>query len=194
VFHPRMAGFAAALVLGLGGSSALADKPVRFVLDNSQSAVSARVAFFGLASKSAEFPEISGGVQLDSERPNAIDLDVTLNARALKAGDSVTLGRLRGPNFFDVERYPSIRFAGTSMKITGPRTADVDGELTARGVTRRQVLKVVFDREPAAITGSAPITISGTMTINRRDFGMTAYSLIVGNRVTISIKARMNPA
>ena len=191
--NPRLAATAAAIAICLIALPTLAGQPQRFVLDGTQSAVSARVRFFGLASKTAQFPEVSGGVELDSDRPQAIDLDVTLNARALRAGDRETLARLKGPNFFDVERYPTVRFSGRSMRMTGARTADVAGELTARGVTRREVLRVTFDREPGSIAGNVAITISGTMAINRRDYGMTAYSLIVGNRVTITIRARMAP-
>ena len=190
----RLAIAAVSIAAFVMGAPASTEEPRRLVLDAAQSAVSARVAFFGLASKTAHFPEVSGGIQLDADRPGAVDLDVTLNARALRAGDGKTLARLRGPNFFDVEHYPSVHFAGRAMRMTGPRTADVTGELTARGVTRREVLRVIFDRDPGAISGREPITISGTMTINRRDYGMTAYSLIVGNRVTISIRARMVPA
>jgi polyisoprenoid-binding protein YceI len=185
--------FAAMIAASLVTAPALADSLQRFTLDNSQSAVTARVAFFGIASKSAEFPEVSGSIRLNPDQLATIDLIVTMNAKALKAGDSVTLGRLRGPNFFDVDHHPTIRFVGQTMRMTGARSAEVDGELTARGVARREVLRVVFDRDRSAITGNAPITITGTMTINRRDYGMTAYSLIVGNRVTITIRARMVP-
>lgn len=172
---------------------ALAGQIYRFNLDSANSAVSARVAFLGIASKTARFPDISGAIRLDPERPGPIELDVILNARALKAGDNTTLTRLKGPHFFDVERFPTIRFTGRTMRLTGQRTADVDGELTARGVTRREVLHVTFEQEPALISGREPVTFSGVMAIDRRQYGMNSYSVVVGNRVTISIRARMLP-
>lgn len=185
---------AALLIAGPAALSASAGGFQTFSLDSAQSRVSAQVAFFGVASKSAHFPEVTGRIVLDPAKPDSIDLNVTLNARALRAGDGVTLARLKGPSFFDVERYPSVRFIGTSMRMTGQRSADVTGELTARGVTRREVLKVTFDQDPASNTGREAISFTGTMAINRRQYGMTAYSLIVGNRVTIAIRARMVPA
>ena len=172
---------------------ATAGEPAHYTLDAANSAVSARVGFFGIASKTAHFPDISGRIRLDPERPGPIDLDVTLNARALKAGDRTTLDRLKGPHFFDVERYPSVRFVGRSMRMTGERTADVNGELTARGVTRQEVLRVTFETPPGQISGRDPVSFTGIMAIDRRNYGMRAYSLIVGNRVTIAIKARMVP-
>jgi polyisoprenoid-binding protein YceI len=191
--HPRSAATLLALLCLVTGVAARADQVNRFAIDAAQSTVSARVAFFGLAHKTARFPAISGGIALDPRQPEQIALDVSLDARALQAGDKVTLARLKGPNFFDVERHPTVRFVGRSMRITGPLTADVQGELTARGVTRGEVLKVTFDRPPDTIGGQEPVTLSGTMTIDRRHYGMTAWSLIVGNRVTIAIRARMVP-
>ena len=46
---------------------------------------------------------------------------------------------------------------------------------------------------PGEATGRAPIALTATTTIDRRDFGMTAYPLIVGRKVKIRIRARMVP-
>lgn len=174
---------------------ASADEPAsyHYHLDEAQSRVNARVAFFGLASKTAHFPKMDGSISLQPEKLDAINLKVVLDARALTAGDSVTLARLKGKNFFDVERYPIVSFTGQRMTMTGPVTARVDGELTARGVSRPVVVQVVFAQPPARATGREPVALTARTVINRRDFGMTAYSLIVGKKVTITIDARMTP-
>lgn len=65
------------------------------------------------------------------------------------------------------------------------------GELTARGVTRPIMLGVTFDRAPRP---GETLALTGTTTIDRRDFGMTAYSFIVARKVDITIMARMVPA
>ncbi len=189
----RIAPAAALLSCLLIALPALASQLQHFALDSAQSQVSARVSFFGIASKTAHFPDVTGRIVLDPAQPDSIDLNVTLNARALRAGDGETLARLKGPSFFDVERHPTVRFIGSSMRMTGARSAEVAGELTARGVTRREVLRVTFDQAPSANSGREAIGFSGTMAISRRHYRMTAYSLIVGDRVTISIRARMVP-
>lgn len=165
----------------------------RYQIDAPRSSVDAKVAFMGLASKSARFPRMSGAIHLTPERLDAIDLDVTLDARALTAGDKTTLERLRGKDFFDVERYPAIRFSGSRMTMTGKTTARVEGQITARGITRPATLAVTFAQPPVSATGREPIQLSAQTTINRHDFGMTAYSLVVGKKVTITINARMVP-
>ncbi|MDP3907992.1 YceI family protein [Novosphingobium sp.] len=181
---------AAAVLLLL---TAAATPTYRYQIDAPRSSVDAKVAFMGLASKSARFPQMSGGIHLTPDRLDTIDLDVTLNARALTAGDKTTLERLRGKDFFDVERYPAIRFSGNRMMMTGQSTARVDGQITARGITRPATLAVTFAQPPVGATGKEPIQLSARTTINRHDFGMTAYSVVVGRKVTITINARMVP-
>lgn len=165
----------------------------RYVLDPAASAVSAKVAFFGLSSKTARFPKMSGAIRLDPERPETAELDVTLDARALTAPDAVTLKRLKSEKFFWVERYPTVRFEGRGLRLSGAQSGTVAGSITARGVTRPAVLAVTFAE---AIPRSGPpraITLTGRTTIDRRAFGMTAYSPIVGRKVAITIRARMVP-
>lgn len=170
-----------------------AEPTFHYHLDEARSDVAAKVSFFGLASKTAHFPKMKGQIRLQPARLDSIDLDVELDARALTAGDSVTLGRLKGPKFFDAERYPTIRFAGSKMAMTGPVTATVRGTITARGVTRPAVLDVAFRTPPAKTTGREPVQLSARTTIDRRDFGMTAYGFIVGRNVAITINAQMIP-
>jgi polyisoprenoid-binding protein YceI len=166
--------------------------PQRYTLDASASSVSAQVPFFGLASKTARFPRMQGAVTIVPGAPEKAVIDVTFDATAIEAPDSVTLARLRGEKFFWVEKYPTIRFVGRSLKLSSATRGTVAGELTARGVTRPATLDVTFTADPIAQAGK-PVSFTGTTTIDRRQFGMKAYQLIVGNKVDITLKARMVP-
>jgi polyisoprenoid-binding protein YceI len=183
VFVPLLALLALANTLGA---------PQRYTLDASASNVSAQVPFFGLASKTARFPRMQGAVTIVPGAPEKAVIDVTFDATAIEAPDSVTLARLRGEKFFWVEKYPDIRFVGRSLKLTSATRGTVAGELTARGITRPATLLVAFDVDPIAQAGK-PVSFTGTTTIDRREFGMKSYQLIVGNKVDITLKARMVP-
>src|SRR3954454_1115295 len=41
-----------------------------------------------------------------------------------------------GPEFFDAERHPEITFRSTAVRLADDGRAEIDGELTIRGVTR----------------------------------------------------------
>ncbi len=177
----------AALVL------AATSAPLSYRVDPVASDVAAKVSFLGIGSRTANFPSVSGAVKLSPAAMDEIDLNVRIDARQLKASDQLTTNRLKGKNFFDVANHPTVSFSGKALAMTGPTTGNVKGDLTARGVTKPVTLAVTFSAPPARATGRDAIGLTGTTTINRRDFGMTAYSLIVGKQVTITINARLVP-
>ena len=168
-----LAGAALALPFSsLLGSPLRAQSGLRhYVVDAKASRVDARVAFLGVSSKTALFPDMTG---------------------ALTTGDSQTR-LLRGKQFFDVARYPTVTFTGNRMQLTGDRTATVSGIMTARGVSRPKTMAIVFSAPPAETSGTDPLQVTGTTTIDRREFGMKAFPLIVGNMVRVKISARVVP-
>ncbi|MDE2412175.1 MAG: YceI family protein [Sphingomonadales bacterium] len=165
----------------------------RYQLDSSRSAIDARVTVLGFAKKSAQFPRMSGGIVLSPGQLGAISLDVAVDARALSTRDKTVGEQLKGPDFLDVARHPLVSFSGQHMTMTGPTTAQVSGLMTARGTTRPATLKVTFASPPAEATGRDPVQITAQTTIDRRQFGMNGYSMVVGRDVTITINARMVP-
>jgi polyisoprenoid-binding protein YceI len=172
---------------------AAAPPSYHYQLDAGQSAVTARVGYLGLGSKTVRFPAMRGAIRLTPERLEGIDLDVELDARAMVAATQSDADYLRGPAFFDVAHHPTVSFSGHRMAMTGPTTARIDGQITARGVTQPASLEVSFRDPPARATGRDAVQLSARTTINRRDFGMTAYSWVVGKKVTITIAARLVP-
>jgi polyisoprenoid-binding protein YceI len=179
---------ALALAVMLGGAAA----PQVYTLDPSDSSASAKVAFLGLGSKTAGFPKVSGTVRFDETTPEAVRLNLKIDARALTAGDSVTLNRLKGEKFFWVKKYPEVTFAGTKLEMTSPTKGKVTGQLTARGVSHQETFTVSFDKPPLTSVGEA-INVTGSTTIDRREYGMKSYSLIVGKNVDIMMNARLAP-
>ncbi len=167
--------------------------PRKYLLDESASNVSAKVPFFGLSSKTARFPKMAGMVTIVPGAPEKAIIDVTFDATAIEAPDNVTLSRLRGDKFFWVEKYPEIRFVGRSLAFSDDRRGTVNGTLTARGVSRPAKLAVTFDRPPFKTVSGEAVSFEGTTTIDRRDFGMKSYQLVVGNKVEITLRARIIP-
>lgn len=172
---------------------AAASPSYRYQLDGANSRVSARVAYLGFGSKTARFSVMKGHIRIQPDRLDAIDLEVELDARSLTAGGKTDTAYLRGKSFFDVARYPTVSFSGHRMAMTGPTTARIEGQITARGITRPVTLVVTFRDPPARAVGHEPVQLNASTTINRRHFGMTSYGLVVGKNVKITIEARLVP-
>ena len=185
---------AAIALLSAPARPLLAQLPLHFALDAKHTDIEAKVAFLGLISESARFPSATGHIALDPENLDALQLDVTLDARAVTAPDADTERRLKGQQFFDVAHFPEVRFVGSNLVMTGERTALLSGTITARGVSRPATLDILFAQAPASTPFDQPMRLTASMTINRDDFGMTAFHLIVGRKVKITIDATMDPA
>ena len=172
---------------------AAASPSYHYQLDGARSQVSAKVTYMGFGSKTARFPAMRGAIRLVPDQLEMIDLDVALDAAQMTAGSTSDTAFLRGPDFFDVAHFPVVSFAGHRMTMTSATAARIDGQITARGLTQPCTLMVTFRDPPAQITGRTPIELTGVAAINRKEFGMTAYPMVVGKKVTITITARLVP-
>jgi polyisoprenoid-binding protein YceI len=94
-------------------------------------------------------------------------LDIKIQADSVDTGSGMKNGKLKGKDFFDVNQNPLITFHSTKLVQTSPNTVEVDGDFTIRGATKPEKLTFTVTR---AGTGSAAIT--GTMTFDRKDYGM----------------------
>ncbi len=169
-----------------------ADTQLSYRIHPASSAI-AKVAVMGVSSKTAHFPKISGNVKFNPERLRTTSLDVNIDARALKAGGGATEKRLKGKDFFHVAKYPTVRFSGSSLTMSGKRTGRISGKLTARGITRPVSFGVTFSTPPAQAKRGQAVSLTARTTINRRNFGMKAFSGVVGKQVSIRVNTRLKP-
>ena len=181
------------VVLASIPASAASPSTHRYAI-NGASTATAEVAFFGIAKRQARFPQVSGSVTIDPTDMARIAIDVTLDASQLTASDDLTRKRLRGPAFFDVTRTRTVRFVGGQMRQTGPTSAVVDGTLTARGVSRPVTLDVQFSRPIAQAGTVSEFRLTGRTRIDRTDFGMNSYRLIVGRKVDVALDITLRQA
>ena len=171
-----------------------AAKPLfHFTLVSDQSNADARVPFMGIAKARVSFPDMSGELSMWPDRPDAFEFHVKVDAKTIRASNQMMTRIIKGRQFFDVQNHPLITFNGTGFKLTSDTTAAVTGDMTARGMTRPVEMTVTFASPPAENDGHSPIDFTASTQINRREFGMNAYPVIVGNIVKILIKAQMRP-
>jgi polyisoprenoid-binding protein YceI len=80
--------------------------------------------------------------------------------------------RVLGPDFFDAEHHPEITFRSTAMRLTGDGRAEVDGELTMRGITRPVTASGRYGAPRASAFGGEVAGLQLQTTFDRRDFGL----------------------
>ncbi|HKO04330.1 MAG TPA: YceI family protein, partial [Candidatus Acidoferrales bacterium] len=94
----------------------------------------------------------------------------------------------KGPNYLDVEKFPTMTFKSKRVASVGEGKLKLTGDLTLHGVTKEVTFDV--DGPSAAITDpwkNLRRGASATTKINRHDFGVNGGGPVVGDDVTITI-------
>jgi polyisoprenoid-binding protein YceI len=97
-------------------------------------------------------------------------------------------------DFFDVEKFPSLMFKSTSIRVVRPGELAVEGELTIRDITRKVLFEVEGPTPPAKDPwGNLRVAASATAKISRKEFGLVWNTtlenggLLVGDEVTVTL-------
>jgi polyisoprenoid-binding protein YceI len=180
----RIAVFAGACWLSLAPAFAQA---VAYTIDPKKSEVVFSYSTV-LSGGTGQFTNLSGTSNINDADQTKTTVEALIDTRTLRAGNYQY--QLRGPDFFDVNRFPQMRFKSRSVLAKSATSADITGDITVKGVTRQIVLH-------SALTPPGPggaRQFRARTRINRTDFNMTAYALLVGETVDIEIRAELTPA
>jgi polyisoprenoid-binding protein YceI len=119
-------------------------------------------------------------------------VNVTIDASSVDTRVEMRDKDLRGENFFDVAKYPTITFKSTKVDSAGEGKLKVTGDFTVHGVTKQVVLDIDGPTAPVKDPrGTTHRGISGTTTISRADYGMTADAAMVGDQVAIQLDVEL---
>ena len=116
-------------------------------------------------------------------------LNIKIQAASVSTGSGMKDGKLKGKDFFDVDKNPLITFQSTKVVQTGPTSFEVPGTFTIRGVSKPETLTLTVS---GAGTGSG--AIQGTMAFDRKDYGMNSGIpfIRIANRVEVNIDLKGN--
>ncbi|WP_295013910.1 YceI family protein [uncultured Microbacterium sp.] len=126
------------------------------------------------------------------ENPLDARVDATVEVASLDTGDANRNAHLMSADFFDAEKYPTITFASTGVRLEGDDFL-VDGDLTIHGVTKSVTFTVDFGGFGSDPYGNYKAGASATTVIDREDFGLTwnaaleTGGVLVGKDVTITL-------
>ena len=125
-----------------------------------------------IANVRGSFGAFEGTIVMDPD-PAKSSVEFTIQAKSINTANEQRDGHLRSPDFFDVEKFPTITFKSTTVKKTGDKAYEVTGPLTMRGVSKVVTLPVSFLGEVKDPWGNSKAGFSTATTINRQDFGVS---------------------
>lgn len=117
-------------------------------------------------------------------------VQLTLAAAGVEvAGSSYYTAMARGPQFFDAARHPYIDFLSEPHQLALVHDGGkLRGKLTLHGVTRSES----FILQPAECARPGrDCDVVATGVINRADYGLSGYRLVLSDRVRFTMRVRL---
>jgi len=179
-----IAGAALALIVAAPGAAA----EDTYDLDPVHSQPMFEVRHMGFSLQRGAFGKATGKVALDRLARKGT-IDVTIDTTSIKTIDPRLDAHVKGEDFFNVAKYPTMTFKSSNLIYDGDRVVGAEGELTMIGVTRPVALKVAnFVCGDHPMNRKAMCGAEVTTTIKRFEWGMS-YGIpkAVGDEVRIMI-------
>ena len=133
------------------------------------------------------FSKVKGTIVVDRDHLEKSTVEAVIEVASITTNTKMRDDDLRSTNFFAADQFPSITFKSKSWKNTGNNTYAVTGVLTMKNVAKEVVLKVRSLGFGPGMNGAAISGWEGSLTLDRRDFDITADQGAVGNNVDVLI-------
>jgi polyisoprenoid-binding protein YceI len=166
-------------------------------IDPAHSTAQFTVRHLGISNVTGNFTKVSGTVVLNDKDITQSQVSASIDVNSIDTRVEMRDKDLKSPNFFEVEKYPTIEFKSKRIVSSGGKLQLI-GDLTIHGTTREVTLDV--DGPTPEMTdpwGNPRRGISAATAINRKDFNLVYNKLLntgeamVGDTVKIQIDAEM---
>ena len=134
------------------------------------------------------FNEFEGTVVIDGTDLTRSTATVTIEAASIDTRNGQRDAHLRSNDFLGMEEFPQITFVATQVTPTGPDGLDLTGDLTIKGVTNAVTVPFTFEGAATDPFGNVRAGFEGSVTINRKDYGITWNAALETGGVLVSEK------
>lgn len=170
------------------GVNAVAET-TEFKLDPAHSRIGFSVGHLGISTVQGKFTNYTGSVTLDTKDNSLKGAVATIQADSVDTGIDGRDKHLRNDDFFDVKKYPQIKFkADKATKKNG--TWVLKGKFTMHGTTKKLELPLTLKGPIEDPWKNQRIGLEGETTIKRHDYGVGSDKMsdkLVGDEVTLEI-------
>lgn len=153
----------------LTGVSAFAQSS-SWTIDPNHSQVNFSVKHLQVSTVRGSISGVTGNVVWNEKDPSKSSVEATINTTTVTTNNEKRDGHLKSPDFFNVEKFPTMTFKSTA--VTGASgKLQVVGDLTLAGVTKSVTLDVDGPTPPQKGMGDKLVTgFSATGKLKRSDF------------------------
>jgi polyisoprenoid-binding protein YceI len=164
----------------------------RYDVDPDHSIVEFKVAHMVISKTTGHFKDYTGFIEMDPDAGTVKAIEATIKTASVTTNQEKRDSHLRNPDFFDVEKYPTMTYKMKSYKKSGDAYTAV-GDLSLHGITKEMTLTGNLNGVTKDPWGNIRAGFTAEGKVNRKDFGMVWNKaldnggLVVGDEVWIKL-------
>jgi polyisoprenoid-binding protein YceI len=161
-----------------------------WAIDPVHSSINFSVRHLMVSKVRGKFGNFSGAIVVAEDGTPSVHAEIAVDS--VNTGNDQRDAHIKSPDFFDVETYPTARFASTTVQPEGDNYV-LNGELTLKGVTKPITLELEFNGVNPGMGHGEVAGFEASVVLNRKDFGididlpLQTGGAVVGDKVTITI-------
>jgi polyisoprenoid-binding protein YceI len=168
--------------------------PTTWRLDPTHSSVEFSVKHMMMTTVRGRFKDVEATLTGDRDHPEAAGVEATIDVASIDTGVADRDGHLRGPDFFDAERFPQITFRSTRIENAPRQEGDrfrVVGDLVIRDSSMEVELDCEYQGRGTDPWGKTRAGFSFRTEIDRREWGLKWNQAIETGGVLVANKVRI---
>ena len=114
-----------------------------YTIDRDHSAVTFKIRHL-FSNVKGSFNEFAGALDYEPGKPETWKAEAVIQAASIDTNVKARDNHLRNPDFFEVEKYPTITFKSSEVTEATDTTAKLKGLLTIHGVEKEVVLDLTI--------------------------------------------------
>jgi polyisoprenoid-binding protein YceI len=139
-----------------------------------------------------KFTEFAGSIEV-ADNPLDSKTEVTVQIGSVTTGNPQRDADLGTSQYFEVDKYPTMKFVSSGFRQTGDSSFVLAGELTVKDVTKPVELEVDYLGVEQDPWGNTRVGFEATTQINRKDFNVTGNvplngeKVLIGDQITVTL-------
>ena len=164
----------------------------KWSLDPTHSELQFKIKHLMISNVSGALKNFQAEVETEGEDFSSARINLIAQMDSISTNNEQRDTHLRNSDFFEVEKYPELKFKSTKVEKADSDTFVVYGELTMKGVTKRIKLNAEFNGIVKDPWGNERAAFTVTGKINRTDWGMNFNSVMETGGVMLGEEVKIN--
>jgi polyisoprenoid-binding protein YceI len=152
-----------------------------YTIDGAHTSFGFTVRHMMISNVPGEFDKFDGQIIYSPADLAGSKANVTIDVSSINTHMDQRDAHLKSPDFFDAAKFPTITFVSTKFTPTA-----ITGHLTMKGVTKEVTIPVTISGPVKTMMGGKAIGITGSVTINRQDYGINWNKTLDQGGVAVS--------